>query len=106
MMSSKPIDLAEVESAAFQPLLNSEFTLRGETESFPAKLIEISELADNPAIDERIRQKPFSLVFHCESAALNQGTYALEHSALDPCVIFLSPFEGGDEWCKLEALFN
>lgn len=106
MDSSSTIDLAEVDCAVFQSLLNSEFTLCGESESFPAKLIEISELPDNRTEDECIRQKPFSLVFHCESAVLNQGTYSLEHPELAPCVIFLSPFEGGDGWCKLEALFN
>lgn len=106
MDSSTIIDLAELDSAVFKPFLNAEFTLCGASESFPVRLIEISELPDNRTEDARIRQNPFSLVFHCESAALKQGTYSLKHPELAPCIIFLSPFEGGNDWCKLEALFN
>lgn len=106
MNPSETIDLAQVDRSVFQPLLDSECILRGETESFPVRLIEISELPDNRPADERIRKNPFALVFLCESAVLIQGMYGLEHPKLPPCNLFLSPFEGGDGWCKLEALFN
>ena len=106
MISSEPIDLATLESTVFKPLLNSEFTLKGEEETFPATLMEISEIPDNRPEDDRLRKKPFTLVFLCETAVLTQGIYALEHPELAPCNLFLSPFEGGEVWCKMEALFN
>jgi hypothetical protein len=46
------------------------------------------------------------LVFKCETAVLPQGSYTLLHPQLPPCVLFLSPFQGGEQWCKLEAIFN
>ena len=41
-----------------------------------------------------------------DEAVLPAQTYQVQHPDLPPCELFLSPFEGGEDWCSLEAIFN
>lgn len=73
---------------------------------FSVTLTEVAAIADHRGAGARQKRVPFSIAFHCPSALLNQGLYKLTHENLPACEIFLSPFEGGEGWCKLEAVFN
>ena len=101
------IDLATVEQSVFEPLVNSEFTLEFEDGSIPAVLTEVAPYpAHSPDGASEPARKPFGLVFKCESASIVPGSYSVSHPELPSCELFLSPFEGGADWCKLEAIFN
>ncbi len=106
MPTPPTIDLATVDDTVFRPHVDTEFTLRWEDGEVPVTLIDVAEYPDHRAEDDHDKRKPFGLVFKCESASLPQGTYALDHPDLPSCVLFLSPFEGGERWCQLEAIFN
>jgi hypothetical protein len=100
------IDLATVTGSDFEPHVNSEFTLRWDGGECRVTLIEVAEYPDHRGARRSARRRPFGLVFRCAAGALPQGTYGLEHSHLPSCVLFLSPFDGGEDWCMLEAIFN
>jgi len=106
MPDLETIDLATVDESTFRPHVDSEFTLRCEAGEFPVTLMSIAEYPDHRAEDERQRRKPFGLVFQCGSTVLAQGIYTVGHPDLPSCDLFLSPFDGGEGWCKLEAIFN
>ena len=106
MPDMQTIDLASVDASVFRPHVNTEFTLRSVAGAFPATLIGVDEQPGAQRELDSQKRTPFSLVFHCQSALLGQGMYTLNHAELSACDIFLSPFEGGDGWCKLEAVFT
>jgi len=102
--TKKEIDLATVEGSGFQPHVDSEFTLVREGEnSLELTLLEVAGYPDHSAGE---RRKPFGLIFKCETGGLPQGTYRLEHAECPAIDLFLSPFEGGETWTKLEAIIN
>lgn len=105
MPDQEPMDLASVNEESFRPHLNSEFTIQSDDGAIPLTLTEVTEYPDHRPEGASFR-KPFGLVFKCEVGVLGQGVYRLEHAALPPGEIFLSPFEGGEGWCKVEAVFN
>lgn len=106
MTDLQSIDLATVDESVFRRHVDSEFTLGCEQGAFPATLVEVAEYPDRSAEDDRQKRKPFGLIFKCESAVLAQGIYHLAHPEVPALDLFLSPFEGGANWCKLEAVFN
>jgi len=106
---SDQIDISTVDDSEFRQHLNTEFTISCEGEDVPdIKLLleDISDYPDHREEDERQKRKPFGLIFKCGSGMLEQGVYRLEHSELPPCELFISPYEGGDGWCRLEAIIN
>lgn len=107
MPDLEAIDLATVTDSVFRPHLNSEFMVRaGEDAQLALTLVDIAEYPDHRPEEASSSRKPFGLIFRCDAGVLEQGCYAIAHAALPPCELFLSPFEGGDGWCKLEAIFN
>ncbi len=106
MPDLQTIDLATVDASIFRPHVDSTFTLHHGADRVLLRLTDIADYPERRAKDGAPLRKPFGLVFHSEKALLVQGTYPLEHPELPACEIFLSPFEGGDGWCKLEAIFN
>ena len=111
MSEVEQIDLAAVQDSDFRPHVDTEFVIRGdggEIADIPLTLIEVSEYPDHRADDERHNQKrkPFGLVFKCDVGVLAQGTYRFEHAKLPPLELFVSPFDGGENWCKVESIIN
>lgn len=106
MKPAESIDLATITSAHFEPFLNSEFTLVCDDGRFQIALIEVTDLSGPNSPNTTRNRKSFSMVFHSNTALFNQGIYTIEHPDLAPMSIFLSPFEGGEGRCKLEAIFN
>lgn len=119
MSGTEQIDIGTVEDSTFRPHLNSEFSIRSkpdvvdgeeapEEQIIPLTLVEISHYPDHRDEDERFNQnrQPFSLVFKCDLGVLNQACYRFEHAELPPFDLFVTPIEGGEDWCKLEAVIN
>lgn len=101
-----PIDVATTGGDRFLPFVGTAFRASQGGEGTTLTLLEVTEYPDHTPDGGPGSRKPFGLVFQCAAAMLPQGIYALEHPELGPCEIFLSPFEGSENGCKLEAIFN
>ena len=108
MNDLEPLDLATLEKESVEVHLNSEFQLEvpGNDELAVLKLTEVSHYPDHRPPESRSGRPPFSAVFICKTHQMPQGTYCLKHEVLAPLVVFLSPFESGEEGLKLEAVFS
>lgn len=104
-MKEPMLDLATASEEDFRPHLESGFTAEsGDGREIELRLVEVAARPDHRSEPEG--RSPFALVFQCDGALLTQGIYRLRHAELPNCELFLSPFEGGDDWCRLEAIFN
>ena len=101
------LDIATAGLETFSTHLDSQFSIATEDggDAVVFVLEEVSGYPDKRPADQQGGRKPFSLVFACATHPFEQGTYQLQHEALAPFQVFLSPFEAFENGHKLEAIF-
>lgn len=104
-MSEDEFDLGRLEGSAFEPFVETVFALQLGEEAHEVVLKKV-EFSSPSHVASEERRAPFSLVFRFEGCVLAAGVYALSHTSGLSCDLFLSPFDGGEDWCHLEAVFN
>ncbi len=95
------LDLSTVESSTFTPHVDTLLELKTGDRSVTGKLISVSDISTIMTSG----RKPFSLIIHAEASDLTQGTYDVEHAALDTLSVFLVPISLQDGKLELEAVF-
>ena len=93
--------LGTTPKATFAENLNTRFRASHNDIAFELELIEIVDRRSTP------RQEQFSLMFRAPAdAAVQQGTYRLEHDRLESGDLFLVPVSKDDTGIVYQAVFN
>jgi hypothetical protein len=100
----RSLDLAKVTCADFLPFVGSAFGFETEAGTVSATLVEAVE-SPSPPPGAEFRQS-FSLLFQCDTALLNQGTYPVSHPEIETIALFVTPISGGADHCQIETVFN
>lgn len=108
--STNSLDLRTVAHPQFAALVDSKFTLRYENDDgsasvAPLQLIEVKPLGAKRGMPGAPRE-PFSLLFRAATRQfyLPQKIYALEHTQLGACELFLVPLGPDATGMRFEAI--
>lgn len=94
--------MSQISQETFRKVLNSNFSLQHDEQSYQLKLIECSDQTSDAVPDfER-----FSLIFESTDPLLDQSTYTINHPELGTTDLFLVPVHGDDKGFQYEAVIN
>lgn len=89
----------------FQPRIGEIFHMIVDGERLPVKLTEVHPWGPGAAAGRD--RKPFSLLFHTvPRAVLPQQIYRMEHDAMEPFELFLTPLSPDERGMRYEAVFT